>query len=263
MPPRKLPRVKCQVCAVEINRQSYPDHLLTHKEDPNDTRVFGQRSLFNIPKKKSNVEEAIEITPATDETDSNSNIVNRDANNITLDESVPEYSQGSPAHDTAGEHEEENQEDSEGESHNNNPREIPKTSRPESYTLREVNDKLDEILVSCDLEFDGRQCDTEEEEFEKRVELLRKSINIRAKVKNLTSGLEELKLLSQKEENIGKQVLNHEEVTRLVLSEARSLREITNKLPQFKFNQESSRRTGKQGRDAKPIRSMCMEDLSC
>ena len=33
-------------------------------------------------------------------------------------------------------------------------------------------------------------------------------------------------------------MLNHEEVTKLVLLEAPSLREITDKLPQFKFNQD-------------------------
>ena len=117
---------------------------------------------------------------------------------------LQEFSQESPAYDNPAE------EDNASETENSVSfvsGEIQVDSEEESYqnkspcklytAVRNVNDKLDEILVSCDLEFDGRQCNTEEEEFDKQLELMRKNISSRAKVKDVTSPLEDLRNIGQ------------------------------------------------------------------
>ena len=62
-----LKQVKCRVCGVNLNLQSYKAHLVRlHKsENSNDLREFGQRTVFGVKRKLEEtvtVEETVEYT---------------------------------------------------------------------------------------------------------------------------------------------------------------------------------------------------------
>lgn len=79
-----LSKVVCRCCRVEMNRQSYSEHLkVKHNEDPSDLRPYGQNTLFTIKKRKLEKAEVKKDEPKSD-------AQNNDEKYEEMDEKKPE-----------------------------------------------------------------------------------------------------------------------------------------------------------------------------
>jgi hypothetical protein len=78
---RALPRVACGVCEEMMNLQSYADHMKSKhpEEDPKNLRVLGQKSIFEVLKKRK-------VDPTLQETvDKNENVEEEAAEEMETD----------------------------------------------------------------------------------------------------------------------------------------------------------------------------------
>jgi hypothetical protein len=76
-----LPRVACGVCEEMMNLQSYADHMKSKhpEEDPKNLRVLGQKSIFEVMKKRK-------VDPTLQETvDENENVEEEPAEEMETD----------------------------------------------------------------------------------------------------------------------------------------------------------------------------------
>lgn len=215
---RKLKRISCRVCGTELNEQSYPDHLKYNHpdEDPRDRRVWGQKKLdltsFQFKKKAR-----VEFNDPGDEAQIDIDDPSPDS---SLDEMVEVLNRGDRETEEHRQHEEE-------EEHHQHEEEEEK--RPD---IEYVNKQLDNILDTAEIEVDFSKCNSEIDELHVRLNVIKKQFDVKEKVEGLTAALEELKLVTKNDKDRDNE-LNHAEQKRQILLNARSIKEVTDKLPQF------------------------------
>ena len=226
---RQLPKIKCRVCESVINKQSYPDHLKGHPgADPKDRREFGQSTIFDVAQKKRKAESIVHDDKKEDEESVIDDVDDSQGLDFTLDEGE------------TGESLEEGEEEADnvrvaglGEDELDS---LQKLLSTESLTVpvSEVNKKLDDIISNTDIDVDFTGCSTELDEMNKRLEAIRKIVNIMEDVKQLTNSLQDLKLVDENKTKTKNETVD----TDSVLKDVRSLKEITDKIPELSYNLE-------------------------
>lgn len=234
-----MKRITCRVCSVLINEQSYPDHLKSRhpEEDPKDRRAWGQQSLARAFFASRNVSKRTKLDSHNNEEETLHEDVEDEGHEDIDDEGHEDIEEeGNESHNSSlSDLSDIADVDEEDQSQAGNAPIEPVHADLEN-SLVSINRKLDDILETADLELDFSNCASAEEEMQKRLDVIKKLVNVKQKVNNLTSASEELKLLTDPENKQNTEP-SFQELSRLVLLEARSMKEITDKLPQFEYDQ--------------------------
>jgi hypothetical protein len=106
----------------------------------------------------------------------------------------------------------------------------------EEIEIKLVNVKVERILHKVNVEVDVSDCNTEEDKLFKRLEAIEKRVEVKEDVKNLVSKLENLELI------VNENKLEYKEVdAEAAIKTARSIEEVTEKVPVFVFVKEEEK----------------------